>query len=230
MLHLKLLSKDDVNRLKENLRKGCDAVGLRLGKDQHKVEHILATLFDFTNFNTLVGVATKPHSGTESYRFDQFISYVERIDTGLTTYGGKDAVIAGLKSSFGIKRIIFQITAGRLNRSATNVLIVAESGSQLYETLMTVERTPRELEVLNVFYTIEKLGLLHLVRYIPLRGKETASRPCIEVAYEMVNGSLRPFQNDWKGFVAMFNEQKIQYDKSIYKHQEWTALANRNEL
>lgn len=230
MLQLKLSSKEDVTRLKENLRRGCDAVGLRLGKDQRKVEHILSTLFGFNNFNTLVGVATKPHSSTESYRFDQFISYVERIDTGFTTYAGKDAVIAGLKSSLGIKRIIFQITASRSNRSATNVLIIAESGSILYETLMTVERTSRELEMLNVFYTIEKLGLLHLVRYVPLRGKETASKPCIEVADDMVNGSLRPFLNDWRGFVAMFNEQTIQYDKSIYKHQEWTALACRQEL
>ena len=57
MVNIILESKNDVHRLRQKLREACDSEGIRLGKDNHKVDKILSSMLGFRDYNTLLGVA-----------------------------------------------------------------------------------------------------------------------------------------------------------------------------
>jgi hypothetical protein len=229
MFNFKLSSKKEVNNFKEKFRTACDEQGIRLGNNQHKSEAIIASMFGFKNFNTLLGAAIKPNQEPQiekdSISFNQLDTFVERVHVTRTTYGAADKVLRGIKESRGIKLIIFAARDGESNESATTVLIIAESGSLLYdETLLTVERRPRELEVVDIFRAIKDKGLLASTRYIPHRFDRTESEPADAVAKKIVNAALEPVFPDWQGFLAMFNKKQTRYGEGIYADEYWEEL------
>lgn len=234
MFQVQLSSKEDVHRLKDKLRQACNEQGIRLGKEQHKVEAILASMLCARDYNTLLGMAGKSasdiHIQPESIRFNQFISFVERVNVPSTTYGAAAKVIEGVKSAKGVKRVIFAARDGELNESATSILIVAESGSLLFDqTLLTVERRPRELELVDIFSVLKDRGLLGLTRYIPRRVKETSKRPSSEVADEMVNTALEPVFPDWQGFLSIYSKDLKRYGPGIYADEYWNEFKEHLE-
>lgn len=231
MFQVQLNSKEDVNGLKEKLRHACDEQGIRLGKDQHKAETILASLLGVKDYNTLIGIASKPFANAptppDTIQFNQFVSFVERVNVPATTYGAADKVIERIKSAKGIKLVIFAVRDGMLNNSATSILIVAESGSLLFDqTLLTVERRQRELELVNIFSILKEKGLLGSTRYVPFRVEETSTRPSDEVAKEMVNRPLESVFPDWQGFLAMYSKELNRYGSGIFADEYWDEFKD----
>ncbi|RXE85946.1 hypothetical protein [Pseudoalteromonas sp. A757] len=232
MFQMQLTSKVDVHHLKDKLRHACDEQGIRLGKDQHKAEAILATLLGVKDYNTLLGMASKPVANApvdpKSIQFYQFVSIVERVNVPSTTYGAAAKVMERIKSAKGIKLIVFAVRDGELNNSATSILIVAESGSFLFDqTLITVERRPRELELVDIFSVLQDKGVLDLTRYIPKRVGKTSTRSCIEVAQEMVNTPLEPIFPDWQGFLAMYSKELKRYGPGIFADDSWDEFKEQ---
>jgi hypothetical protein len=123
--------------------------------------------------------------------------------------------------------VIFAIRDGDINDSATSVLIVAETGSLLFDKpTLTVERRPRELEVIELFEQINELGLLDATRYLPHRIKSTSKLPADEVARIFVNAVLEPVFPDWRGFLAMYNKDMTRYSSGIHADEYWDRLKD----
>lgn len=234
MFQIQLTSKQDVHRLKERLRHACDEHGIRLGNEQHKAEEILSYLLGVKDYNTLLGIATQPITkspfSTESIQFDQLVSFVERVNVPSTTNGAAAKVIDGIKAAKGVKRVIFAARDGELNDSATSILIVAESGSLLFDqTLITAERSPREQELLNIFSVLKDRGLLGLTRYVPYRVEQTSTKPSDEVASAMINAPLEPIFPDWQGFLAIYSKSLTRYGHGIYADASWDEFKEHLE-
>ena len=230
MIEFTLASKEDVNVLKKKLRNACDTADIRVGRSDKNIETILAHLFGYKDFNTLLGVASKiqeptsiepPPSAPEPILLD----LAERIDASSTTYDGRDAVIKALKQASGVRYILFATRNGGFNESATSILLVADSGNKLLDTTsMTVERSPRELEVLEVFRCIKKLSLLDKAFYVTERVSPTKTMPPKEAVHYLLSHSVTKIRTEWVGFLAMYDKNLKRYGRGAFYADSWDEI------
>jgi hypothetical protein len=156
MLTLTLSSKNDVHDFKRRFRALMDAQGIRLGKSNQKIDAIIPQLFGVRDIDTMYGLAEK------SSRVED-IGEVDQRKLGGSTHKQQDELtdlIRKLENEEGIKRI----TIGRRNNVGCNrfgltFVIETHAGIRRVDTGLTMEREPRELEVLKVFYQMMAYGL-----------------------------------------------------------------------
>jgi len=161
MLSLTLTSKNAVHDLKRRFRAAMDAEGIRLGSTNKKVNKVLPQLFGVRDIDTMYGLAEKSERITKIGQVDQ------RSLGGSTDKQKNDLklLVRQLHDEEGVTAI----TVGRRNNVGCNYAgitfcIETNAGIRRVDTALTMEREPRELEVLNVFY-LQAYGLESNVRF-----------------------------------------------------------------
>ena len=162
MLTLTLTSKNAVHDLKRRFRAVMDAQGIRLGSTNKKVDSILPQLFGVRDIDTMYALAEKSERLTE-------IGDVDQRRLGGSTGKQKDDLKSHVRELYDEEGII-SITVGRRNNVGCNYAgltfcIETNAGIRRIDTALTIEREPRELEVLNVFYQFQAYGLENRVRF-----------------------------------------------------------------
>ncbi|MBJ7265517.1 hypothetical protein [Idiomarina abyssalis] len=162
MLTLTLTSKNAVHDLKRRFRTVMDAHGIRLGSTNKKIDSILPQLFDVRDIDTMYGLAEKSNRTTA-------IGDVDQRRLGGSTYKQKDE-LKHLLRQLDDEEGIAGITVGRRNNVGCNKFgltfcIETKKGIRRVDTGLTLEREPRELEVLNIFYQIKDYGLEESVKF-----------------------------------------------------------------
>ena len=226
MINITLTSKDDVNKLKDSLKSACDSRGIRLGNSQNKPGAILAEMLGYRDFNTLLGKAIEDPIPTVSSTQD-LIVFAERFYVPATTYSAAEEVKNAIEKAEGIRLIILAVRDGKYNKSATTIVLIAESGIKLFDTtLITSERSPRELELLGMFNIMKSKGVLDKVRFINQRITATNELPSSEAVKLLTTFPLVDVFPDWQGFLAMYNTELERYGDGIYYDDDWNDLRD----
>lgn len=151
--------------------------------------------------------------------------YIERHCLPSTTYGAADVVKEKIKAAKGIKSIIFGARDAVANRYATSIVLIADEGSYLFDTTtITMERSPRELEVLGIFDVIKSVGALDKAVFIPARTPSTEHLPAIEAAQILKNYQSKIIFPNWRDFASIFNE-KFEMRSVGYYSSRWEELS-----
>ncbi|SQH75465.1 protein of unknown function [Shewanella benthica] len=94
------------------------------------------------------------------------------------------------------------------------------------DTILTVERTPREYEVLALLSWLEKKALLNSTYFMPRLNSIDEVNGIVQ---DIANIKLSRVFDDWQAFVAVFNEAEEKYPESIYC-SEWREISERYRL
>jgi hypothetical protein len=153
--------------------------------------------------------------------------YIERHCSPSTTYGAADVVKEKIKAAKGIKSIVFGARDAVANRYATSILLIADEGSYLFDTTtITMERPPRELEVLGIFDVIKSVGALDKAVFIPARTPSTEHLPAIEAAQILKNYKSKNIFPYWRDFASIFNEKFEKRPVGSYYSSRWEDLSS----
>ncbi|MGE4262200.1 hypothetical protein [Shewanella sp.] len=154
--------------------------------------------------------------------------YIERHSVPFTTYGAADVVKAKIGEAIGIKSIIFGARNAELNNFATTILLVADEGSYLFDTTnITMERPPRQLEVLSIFDVINAVGALKKAVYIPARIPRTDHLSAIEAGHLLNTFAVEKVFPNWRGFASIYNEKFEMYPLDCYNYStRWNELSS----
>ena len=151
--------------------------------------------------------------------------YTQRCAVPYTTYGAADAVIDKIKAVTGIKSIIFGARDSNPNRYATTILLIADEGYFLFDTTnLTMERSPRELEILKIFDVIKSVAALGKTVYIPARTPKTDHKSAADAANTINYYAVNNIFPDWRGFTSIFNNKFEMYPLSCFYAERWEEL------
>lgn len=153
--------------------------------------------------------------------------YIERCAVPSTTYGAADVVKAKIKAVTSIKSIIFGARDADINRYATTILLIADEGSFLFDTTnLTMERSPRELEFLNIFDVIKSVGAMDKSVYIPARTPSTDHMSAVDAANLLNHYAVDHIFPDWRRFTSIFNDKFEMYSRSLFYSQRWDEFIS----
>ena len=166
MIAIQLNSKKDVTALKGKFRDACEGQGLRLGKTQKKIEAILTELFECKNYNELVARAASDEETNSLWDSKGRERYI-RINVPGSTYGALEVIKKELQSASHIQNVCISVREGNLNKFALSLAFSSYSGMTVIDgSLLTIERTEREGEVLSLLRELKKLGLADKTFYL----------------------------------------------------------------
>lgn len=125
-------------------------------------------------------------------------SEVVRLQRTFTTYGDKDRLITFFKAIPDISRVLVAVRDGRSNHSAMTFVIYCKSYTFIADaTPMTVERLPREAEVLELFEELDKIGLLDVTECILSRVEQTKDLVPEKAMKTLENNDSLPIRGEY---------------------------------
>lgn len=147
-----------------------------------------------------------------------------RLHSTGTTYGDKDQVIAFIRTFTKTKRVLLSVRDGYANHSALTITIF--SGEYVFtadQSPMTVERQPREEEVLELFKELELRGLLDVAEFAISRTRKTFELPVDEALAEQEKHETKPIRKNIYEFLSLFfrEPEKVKPDWFV---DEWKKL------
>lgn len=151
-------------------------------------------------------------------------SEVVRLQRTFTTYGDKDRLIAFFKAIPDISRILVAVRDGHSNYSAMTFVIYNESHIFIADAIpMTVERLPREAEVLELFEELDRVGLLDVTECILSRVEQTKDLIPEKAVNTLENNDSRPIRGNIYEFLSLFfrEPEKVKPDWFV---DEWKKL------
>jgi len=152
--------------------------------------------------------------------------YIERYAVPVTTYGAAETVKEKIKAAEGIKSIIIGVRNADVNKYATTIMLIADCGSGLFDTTkLTMERSPRELEVLSIFDVIKSVNALNKTKFITSHIPDTSSMSAIDAMSRLNTYEVKNVLPDWTRFAAMYNDKKIDFGKEYYYSKRWEELS-----
>ncbi|GEN40698.1 Arc family DNA-binding protein [Pseudoalteromonas nigrifaciens] len=147
-----------------------------------------------------------------------------RLGSAGTTYGDKDRLCAFVNGFFGASGIVFYIRDGHSNHSALTVLLKGDTNNFLADaTSMTVERLPREREVLELFQELDERGLLDVAEFATTRVKQTRDLPVEQAIEELEQYKTKPVRSNIYEFLSLFFSEPDKV-KSKWFVEEWKKL------
>ncbi|WP_417669368.1 Arc family DNA-binding protein [Pseudoalteromonas tetraodonis] len=147
-----------------------------------------------------------------------------RLASAGTTYGDKDRLCAFINGFFSASEIVFYIRDGHSNHSALTVLLKGDANNFLADaTPMTVERLPREREVLELFQDLDERGLLDVAEFAVTRVKQTRDLPVDQAIEELEQYETKPVRSNVYEFLSLFfrEPEKVKPDWFV---DEWKKL------
>lgn len=147
-----------------------------------------------------------------------------RLASAGTTYGDKDRLCAFINGFFSASGIVFYIRDGHSNHSALTVLLKGDTNNFLADaTSMTVERLPREREVLELFQELDERGLLDVAEFATTRVKQTRDLPVEQAIEELEQYKTKPVRSNIYEFLSLFFSEPDKV-KSKWFVEEWKKL------
>jgi len=151
----------------------------------------------------------------ECYRLPQFTS------TGDTV----NRIIREIIKTDHISKVMFGVRPSEYHDTAITILI--DKGDSIVlcdDSALTVETTPRELEVLEILEVLSKQGGLHRVYFIPEQVENTfelSTKEAVNKLLKMPRSNVFPM---WRNFIGTF---KASYSgmKGVFNDQRWERLA-----
>lgn len=147
-----------------------------------------------------------------------------RLASAGTTYGDKDRLCAFINGFFSASEIVFYIRDGHSNHSALTVLLKGDTNNFLADaTPMTVERLPREREVLELFQDLDERGLLDVAEFAVTRVKQTRDLTVDQAIEELEQYETKPVRSNIYEFLSLFfrEPEKVKPDWFV---DEWKKL------
>lgn len=147
-----------------------------------------------------------------------------RLASAGTTNGDKDRLCAFINGFFSASEIVFYIRDGHPNHSALTVLLKGDTNNFLADaTPMTVERLPREREVLDLFQDLDERGLLDVAEFATTRVKQTRDLPVEQAIEELEQYETKPVRSNVYEFLSLFfrEPEKVKPDWFV---DEWKKL------
>jgi len=227
MIDIQLHSKKDILNLKKDFRSACETQGLRLGQSEKKTEAILASLFKCPNFDTLVGLALKPQS--EDQPTEKLPVYHRRINSTGSTGTTKSRIIKEIKEADGVEYVTFAVRPGESNKFALSIVVSTYGGldrviSVYDDSLLTVERTAREHEILDILRNLKKRGSLDKAVFIERHVPKTDHLPAQEAIGILRDYGAKAIFPNWRAFLSAFTTEYATYE-DIFSDSEWKNLA-----
>lgn len=228
MINQTLTSINDVHHLRDKLREACEKNGVVLDQYNENVENILAHLFDVEDYNTLLGmVSSSSHDNTtmnDCERWAREYNGLTVVPPTSSTYGDKKSTIDALESATGIFAVIFAVSPGDPNDSKTSVLILDRMGTTLLPyTQLTLERRPREHEMLDIMLYLAEEELLDRTFFITQRLSDSLEPEALK-AY-MLSLPHQPIFPAWSEFTSVYSPSMKRLPPSMFQEKEWDALS-----
>jgi len=229
MINIELKSKEDLKRFKNRLRTVCEKRGVRLGKAEHKLNDIVTEFLEYTDYNALVSQVQKQKNklSDTTLEISSLSLFPERVSVPSTTYGAQERILNSLRSARNIQSVIFAVRDGNPNDHALTLIVIAESGIKVFDTTnITAERTPRELELLDIFRALKDLGCLKKTRFIKQRIKATYELPILKAFDELTTYPLEEIFHEWRRFISCFTSSPAIPSPGVFLDEDWNELAN----
>ena len=154
------------------------------------------------------------------------LQYVERVNVPATTYGAAAVIHKAIAEAEGVHNVIVAVRKGSLNDYATTVLLVAASGSKLFDTAnLTAERPPREAEVLELFEFVANRDLLSKTRFVNEIIPSTSDMTGYDAAKLISTYPLSEINDQWVNFLALYGKNLKRFPDDSYYIERWKKLA-----
>lgn len=217
MISENLQTKKDILEFKNRIRAAFENQGIRLGKSNQKLDAIIADLFGAKNYNAFVAEVLK---APESKFF------ITARENGFhSTESAKQAVLSAVRKITNIEGIYFGVRDGELNRHALTILVASEKVKKIFDTtLLTIERTQRESEVVDILRIIKGMGLLPKTRFYVERVPETSFLDSNEAIEKLEGIHSTPIFPNWREFLSVFDANYPDY-QGIFLDEEWNELS-----
>lgn len=95
---------------------------------------------------------------------------------------------------------------------------------------MSINRTPRESEVISLVRSLTYLGAGHRIYFCTKRlHTKVFQQPPLLTATVIKSKGVKPLLSNWHQFTSVNNEGYEFYSKSIYKEKEWDKLGELSD-
>lgn len=149
---------------------------------------------------------------------------VNRIQGSHSPGSDKERVLAVINAATKIDRINFFVSDGTGNYSALSIAIFCDDYTFISDCcIMTVERRPREREVLELFQELEFLGFLDAAEFSITRVKQTRDLPVDQAIEELEQYETKPVRSNIYEFLSLFFREPEQV-KPDWFVDEWKKL------
>lgn len=147
-----------------------------------------------------------------------------RLNSSGTTYGDKEQLAAFAASFSQSKRVLITVRDGNSNYSALTVVFYSENYTFIADqTVMTVERLPREREVLDLSQDLDERGLLDVAEFAITRVKQTRDLTADQAIEELEQYETKPVRSNIYEFLSLFFREPEQV-KPDWFVDEWKKL------
>ncbi|MGO2478892.1 MAG: Arc family DNA-binding protein [Pseudoalteromonas sp.] len=147
-----------------------------------------------------------------------------RLNSSGTTHGDKEQLAAFAVSFPQSKRVLIAVRDGNSNYSALTAVFYSENYTFIADqTVMTVERSPREREVFELFQDLDERGLLDVAEFAVTRVKQTRDLPVDQAIEELEQYETKPVRSNIYEFLSLFFREPEQV-KPDWFVDEWKKL------
>lgn len=152
------------------------------------------------------------------------IGRANRIQGSHSPGNDKERILAVINTVTKIDKINLFVRAGSGNYSALSIAIFCGDYTFLSDCcIMTVERRPREREVLEFFQELELLGLLDAAEFAVTRTKQTRDLPVEKAIEELEQYETKPVRSSIYEFLSLFFSEPDKV-KPNWFIEEWEKL------
>ena len=147
-----------------------------------------------------------------------------RLNSSGTTHGDKELLTAFAVSFPQSKRVLIAVRDGNSNYSALTAVFYSKNYTFIADaTPMTVERLPREREVLELLQDLDERGLLDVAEFAITRVKQTRDLPVEQAIEELEQYETKPVRSNIYEFLSLFFREPEQV-KPDWFVDEWKKL------
>lgn len=164
---------------------------------------------------------------------------IVRVESFGSTHENQNQIIKAIKSNADsgsfVKAFTFAIHADPAGSPQSQELAFlveySDDHIELYDRhQMSINRTPRESEVLSLVRNLTYLGAGHRLYFCTKRlHTKVFQQPPLLTATVIKSKGVKPLLPNWHQFTSVNNESYEFYSKSIYKEKEWDKLEDLSD-